>query len=85
MRRLREVELKAATYKADRMATWKERGEIPRLRKPTPSRERRRKKGVGLLRSCLRQAGGMTVGCFGVKRRARYWVATCPETYWLLC
>ena len=63
MRRLREVELKAATYKADRMATWKERGEIPRLR----------------------QAGGMTVGCFGVKRRARYWVATCRETYWLLC
>jgi hypothetical protein len=30
----------AATYKA----TGKQRGEIPRLRKPTPSRERRRKK-----------------------------------------
>lgn len=38
MRRLREVELKAATYKADRMATWKQRGEIPRLRKPAAGR-----------------------------------------------
>jgi hypothetical protein len=52
----------------------KKRGEIPRLRKPTPSRERRRKKkrrlaplrmtilsSLELLRSCLRQAGGTTV------------------------
>jgi hypothetical protein len=48
------------------------RGEIARraaagkLRKAIPSPERRKKKGVGLLRSCLRQAGGMTVASFAV-------------------
>jgi hypothetical protein len=37
------------------------------------SRLLRGSEGVGLLRSCLRQAGGMTVGCFGVMTEGRRW------------
>jgi hypothetical protein len=43
-----------------RMSVRMDRREIPPLGKPTPSQERRRRKSAGLLRSCPRQAGGMT-------------------------
>jgi hypothetical protein len=39
------------TVKEKSGGSGKKRGEIPRLRKPTPSWERRRKKSIGLLRS----------------------------------
>jgi hypothetical protein len=56
----RGIHLDAAAFQTDSLNDLGlDAGEIPPLRRPTHSQGRMRRKSVGLLRSCLRQAGGM--------------------------